>query len=133
MKASYVLWYDCGCACVRTWLLYVRTVVHVRICTYECIRRYFIGSHIVACVCKFWFFLISLLVVSDALMYTVKIINGRSVDIWHVCMKTAIHRADRKLSTSLCDDSSHHLTILKNHSTSFSKLKKFDPISICPL
>ena len=89
------------------------TYAHVRICTYECLGRYFIGSHIVACVCKFWLFLISLLVISDVLVYTVKIINGRSADIWHVCMKTAIHRADRKLSTPLCDDSSHHLTILK--------------------
>ena len=43
---------------------------------------------------------------NDVLMHTVKIMNGRSANAWHFCMKTAIHRAVRKLSTPHCDDSS---------------------------
>ena len=42
----------CMCASVHGWCTYA----HVRVCTYECLRSYFIYSYIVACVCKFWIF-----------------------------------------------------------------------------
>ena len=46
------------CASLHNWCTYA----HVRVCTYEYLRRYFIDSYIMTCMCKFWV-LTSLLVV----------------------------------------------------------------------
>ena len=98
----------CMCASVHGWCTYA----HVRVCTYECLRSYFIYSYIVACVCKFWIFeftmnsFICVCVYHGALMYTIRIVHGSSANTWHICMKSANLRAVRDLSLLHCGDKS---------------------------